>query len=42
MKRKPKSCDRLCDICKFPMIGIMKQSGRKAPRQVCVECERKK
>lgn len=30
--------DRLCDKCGFPMIGIMKISGRGTPRRVCHSC----
>ena len=42
MARKFKACDRLCDVCKIPMIGIMKASGEKTPRKICIKCERKK
>lgn len=43
-KREPMSCDRPCDSCGQPMIGIMKDSdknGYKSPRKICVHCEAK-
>ena len=43
MERKAQDCDRACDRCNQPMIGIMVQSdynGYRAPRTICVHCER--
>ena len=38
MDRDPNECDRLCDECQLPMVGIMKDSGNKSPRKVCAKC----
>lgn len=37
-QRKPKPCDRLCDLCNQPMIGIMRVSCEHTPRKVCDPC----
>ena len=31
-------CDRLCNDCGNPMIGIMKVSDPKPPRKICSDC----
>lgn len=37
-ERKAKPCDRPCDVCGRPMIGIMRVSGENTPRKVCEPC----
>ena len=37
--RPPSIEDRPCDRCGEPMIGIMRVSGKKAPRTICSDCE---
>lgn len=38
VRRPPARCDRPCDLCGVPMIGIMIFSGKQTPRKVCHSC----
>jgi hypothetical protein len=38
LKRNPNSCDRPCDKCGKPMIGVMYFLYNKAPRKICEPC----
>lgn len=38
ISRGARAVDRLCDLCHQPMIGIMRASEERTPRQICNEC----